>query len=104
MRIALNARYQGRVMTGVERYASEITQRLPIDLTSLAPSRNLQGMRGHVWEQTLLPLKFHGDLLWSPCNTGPIAVRRQVVTIHDCAFLDHPEHFSRAFAEWYRWL
>lgn len=104
MKLALNARYQGRTMTGVERYASEVARRLPVDLANVAPLRTLQGMRGHLWEQTVLPLKFRGDLLWSPCNTGPIAVRRQVVTIHDCAFLDHPEHFSPAFARWYAWL
>ena len=42
--------------------------------------------------------------LWSPGNTGPLTVRRQVVTIHDLAALDHPEWFSRRFAAWYGFL
>jgi glycosyltransferase involved in cell wall biosynthesis len=104
MRVVLNARYQSRLMTGVERYACEVVQRLPLILAKLAPANKAQGMRGHLWEQAVLPLMFRGDVLWSPCNTGPLAVRRQVVTIHDCAFLDHPGHFQSAFARWYRWL
>ncbi|WP_272976325.1 glycosyltransferase family 4 protein [Deinococcus geothermalis] len=43
-------------------------------------------------------------LLWSPANTGPLKVRRQVVTMHDAATLDHPEWFERKFAAWYRFL
>lgn len=41
------------------------------------------------------------DLLWRPANTGPLAVARQVVTIHDLAAVEHPEWFSGAFARWY---
>jgi len=43
-------------------------------------------------------------LLWSPANTGPLTVRRQVLTVHDVAPLDHPEWFDAKFAAWYRWL
>ncbi|WP_407569947.1 glycosyltransferase [Deinococcus altitudinis] len=42
--------------------------------------------------------------MWSPANTGPLLKRRQVVTIHDVATLDHPEWFERKFALWYRWM
>jgi glycosyltransferase involved in cell wall biosynthesis len=45
-----------------------------------------------------------GRLLWSPCNTGPLLVRQQVVTIHDTTFFDTPECFGRAFVRWYQWL
>jgi glycosyltransferase involved in cell wall biosynthesis len=27
-----------------------------------------------------------------------------VLTLHDCAFVDHPECFTRFFAAWYQWL
>jgi glycosyltransferase involved in cell wall biosynthesis len=51
-----------------------------------------------------LPRRAKGRLLWSPCSTGPLSVERQVVTIHDCAFVDQAECFTRAFAAWYLWL
>jgi glycosyltransferase involved in cell wall biosynthesis len=104
MKLVVNARYRGRAVTGVERYALEITQRLTQSLEYLAPQQPLGGLRGHWWEQAVLPLQFRGDVLWSPCNTGPLAVKKQVVTLHDCAFLDHPECFTRLFAAWYQWL
>jgi glycosyltransferase involved in cell wall biosynthesis len=104
MKLAVNARFRGRAITGVERYALEITQRLAQSIDYLSPTRPLHGLRGHWWEQAVLPWQFRGDLLWSPCNTGPLAVKRQAVTLHDCAFLDHPECFTRLFAAWYQWL
>jgi len=33
-----------------------------------------------------------------------LAIANQVVTIHDCAFYDQPEGFSRKFATWYQFL
>ena len=61
-------------------------------------------MRGHLWEQTYLPLVVGRRLLWSPCTTGPLAVARQVCTFHDVVPLEHPEWFSPRFAQWYAWL
>ena len=52
----------------------------------------------------MLPLHCRNTTLWSPGNTGPLAVENQVVTIHDLATIDHPEWFSRRFATWYRFL
>jgi glycosyltransferase involved in cell wall biosynthesis len=43
-------------------------------------------------------------LLWSPCATGPLAIRNQIITIHDCAFCDCAGGFTRSFAAWYRCL
>jgi glycosyltransferase involved in cell wall biosynthesis len=61
----------------------------------------LQGIKGHIWEQVYLPTLLQRRLLWSPGNTGPIGVSRQVLTVHDAASLDHPEWFERKFALWY---
>jgi len=41
-------------------------------------------------------------LLWSPANSGPLGLNRQIISIHDVAVLDHPEWYSRSFAGWYR--
>ena len=50
----------------------------------------------------MLPGIVKGNLLWSPANIGPLAVTRQVLTIHDLASIDHPEWFDRRFSTWYR--
>jgi glycosyltransferase involved in cell wall biosynthesis len=43
-------------------------------------------------------------LLWSPNNTGPLSIARQVCTIHDLIPLDHPEWFNPRFVSLYKWL
>lgn len=103
-RIRVNARFTRQRVTGVERYALELTSRLSTLEGLIAPRGNGRGPRGHVWEQVVLPHRLGGALLWSPCNTGPLLVANQVVTIHDCAFVDHAESCSPAFSRWYRWL
>jgi glycosyltransferase involved in cell wall biosynthesis len=77
---------------------------MPAKLDSVKPSRALLGIKGHLWEQFYLPTQLHRRLLWSPGNTGPISVSKQVLTIHDVASLDHPEWFERKFALWYATL
>ena len=89
--------------TGVQRYLLELLARMP-GIEQVAPAKALAGMRGHAWEQLRLPGLCRGKLLWSPSNTGPLALRNQVVTIHDVVPLDHPEWLNRRFAAWYRYL
>jgi glycosyltransferase involved in cell wall biosynthesis len=102
--IALNARFYAHQTTGVQRYAAEVVRRFGARIKPIEPVRPLKGMVGHMWEQLYLPTAVNSNLLWSPNNTGPLAIRRQVCTIHDMAALDHPEWFSAKFAAWYRWL
>lgn len=101
--IVVNLRTLGQSqITGVERYTQEITRRLP-ELRKIRTGK-LEGMKGHIWEQWMLPNQLRGELLWSPANTGPLIVRKQVVTIHDASVLDQPAWFETKFAAWYRWL
>jgi glycosyltransferase involved in cell wall biosynthesis len=101
--ITVNGRYAAKRLTGVQRYAVEIVRRLG-DRCRVVGTDVRDGVQGHRWEQATLPLRCRGTLLWSPCNTGPLAVRRQVVTLHDATYADTPECFGRAFAAWYRFL
>ena len=103
MRIAVNARVTAFSMGGQQRVAAEVAKRLG-DVEIIAPSKTLSGVKGHLWEQTVLPWRARGKLLWSPSATGPLAMRHQVVTLHDVAFLDMPQYFSRSFRLLYRWL
>ena len=54
-------------------------------------------MRGHAWEQAILPWASRDGLLLNLGNTGPIAACRQVVVIHDAAMFSRPEGYSRVF-------
>lgn len=103
-RLAVNARFRVGPQTGVQRVAAEILDRIGMPHCEITPSRAASGMAGHAWEQFALPVLARGAPLWSPCNTGPLAVRAQVVTIHDAAIFDHPEWFSRQFVATYRFL
>lgn len=118
MNISVNARFLTQRTTGVQRYAREITARLPFvegvsSVTPIAPRmtahdfpmepRMVGRLSGHLWEQLELPrfIPATSDLLWSPCNVGPVAVRSHVVTIHDLFSITRPQWVSKAFRTWY---
>jgi glycosyltransferase involved in cell wall biosynthesis len=122
--IAVNGRFVTQPLTGVQRYAHEITSRLaaasdhrvvllapPDRIIELAPGQatvaeldeRWWGGKGHLWEQATLPRLFRragADLLLSPAGWGPLALRRQLVVIHDLHPITHPEYFVPAFVRW----
>lgn len=123
--IVVNGRFVTQPLTGVQRYALEVTRRLPGSIWVIAPGpiapeyKDLSeitridplgkfvqnGPLGHLWEQVALPRWVTSeDLLWSPCGVGPLVTKNQVLTIHDIAYLEHPEWFNRKFVSWYRFL
>ncbi len=105
MKIVANGRFEGRRLSGVDRYAAEVTGRLRDRVRLIGPRRPLGRLSGHLWEQVTLPRLLQRDeTLWSPANTGPIGLERQVVTIHDLSVLEHPEWFSGEFVLWYRMM
>ncbi|MBI5933686.1 MAG: glycosyltransferase family 4 protein [Chloroflexi bacterium] len=100
--IAVNGRFLTRRITGVDRYAFEISSRLD-SARRLTPSRPRGLLAGHAWEQLILPARLRrGEILFSPANAGPWTVRAQAVTLHDASVFDHPEWFRPAFALWTR--
>lgn len=103
--ILVNGRFIGRQITGVDRYASEVLRCLGGRVQVIRPSRPLTGFPGHFWEQVVLPfLVQEKGLLWSPANSGPMAISRQVLTVHDISPLEHPEWFTPTYSLWYRWM
>jgi glycosyltransferase involved in cell wall biosynthesis len=108
--IVINARAAARPqITGVERWAREMAQRLP----ELDPERYLV-MRpppafskrpGQAWEQLLLPAaaaKARARAIYNPANLAPLAWPSNVVQIHDAVTLRHPEWYSSAYVRWQR--
>ena len=105
MPFAVNGRFLGRPVTGVERYGREMLAALPGGVTIVQPGRGWVRWRGHVWEQLVLPRRLSPEaVLWSPANTGPLVAPRHIVTIHDLAVVEHPKWFRPSFAAWYGWL
>jgi glycosyltransferase involved in cell wall biosynthesis len=91
---------------GVERWARELTARLP----ALRPERYavtrppavLAHRAGHAWEQAVLPFRARSAaLLLGPANLAPVAFPRNVVVIHDAAVLREPGWYSPAYARWH---
>jgi glycosyltransferase involved in cell wall biosynthesis len=104
MRVQVNGRYLVQRVTGMQRYAREIVARNLEHCDVVRPAGMLRGSIGHSWEQFVLPCRMRRGILWSPCSTGPLAVRNQIVTIHDCAFHDHADCFAPSFAAWLKYL
>lgn len=102
-KIVVNTRAMAWPTTGVQRYVRELMPHLQ-GVATIEPALAQHGMAGHAWEQLVLPARLRGRLLWSPSNTGPLAVAQQVVTVHDVVAEDHPEWFQPRLAQWYRFI
>jgi glycosyltransferase involved in cell wall biosynthesis len=119
---AINGRFLAQPVTGVQRYARQITARIDSRLAAagakallLAPPstpnpaldalkmRHVGMLRGHAWEQVELPMAWRGRLL-NLGNTAPLAHGDQVVCLHDANVFTMPESYSAAFRRAYRLL
>ncbi|MBL6456841.1 glycosyltransferase family 4 protein [Belnapia sp. T6] len=123
--IAVNGRFLTQRVTGVQRFAAEITRALDAmaaegvlpgarllrpasDTPSPFPHLRDEAfgrLRGQAWEQAELPVRARGSVLVNLGNTAPLLMgRRQVVVIHDAGAFDTPESYSFAFRSWYHAL
>jgi glycosyltransferase involved in cell wall biosynthesis len=115
-RVIFNGRFLAQRGTGVQRYAQESLLALDALLPRLADSHlefvlavpsdavspplrhitvvKLKGLRGHLWEQVLLPLYARSDLLVNFNYSGPVSKQRQLITLHDATVRAMPECFS----------
>lgn len=124
----INGRFLTQRQTGVQRFALETLTALdaqwgsdphlrhlpsPIVLTprgaSTPPLQHLKfsptgKLRGHAWEQLVLPVASAGGFLLNFGATGPILKRKQLVTVHDAAVHVVPEAYSLPFRVWYKTL
>jgi len=104
----------GRVLahkdiTGIQRHAIELSRELlRYSYIDLATPKYKNRYYQQLWEHTLLPWYARKyDLLFSPSNVAPFWLFRDtklVVTIHDLAFLDFKENYSRLFQKYYQLL
>jgi len=123
MRIIINARFLSQEITGVQRFAIEITKRLkhlhpecdihffaPRNIRQTEPATEIEANRigflnGHLWEQIELPLYLKkGDLLINLCNTAPVLHKNKLVVVHDLAFQQKEKWHSLSFRILYNTL
>lgn len=109
---AINGRFYGQSLTGVQRYAAEIVAALdgldelrpneaaivlpsgtsPFPSTNKLSLHTTSGSGGQLWDQLHLPWAARVPTL-NLCNRGPL-VGRQVVCIHDTNTVDLPQSYS----------
>ncbi len=121
--IVVNARFLTQKLTGVQRFALEITKKLvnlrddiilvsPKNIINKQVARDLNvqtygWLKGHLWEQFELPIflkKHDNPLLLNLANTAPLNYENMVVTIHDLAVFRYPQAFSWKFQKYYRFV
>jgi len=121
--IYLNGRFIGWRVTGVGRAARELSVRLlrllednpeyqgsiiapgnrpGTALAALEPRARQSLAAGVLWEQAVLPFRSRDGFLVSFSNTAPLALRRQLVVVHDASVFAVPGNYSFAFRTWYQ--
>ena len=122
--IVINGRFLGQPLSGVQRFARELTLALDRKISAGALPASLNGVRwrlavprntpidlklsaieidefgagpGHVWEQTSLLSRSRGSRLIGFGGSGPLLHRRQAVVIHDVTIFRHPQSFKRSY-------
>lgn len=129
MKIGFNCRFMhAAYLTGVERYARNLLVSMieagehdefvlfgckdqsgaiskRSNVSFLGSCNYKSAILRQAWEQIALPRlarKARVDLLINPSNTAPLYFDRNVIVIHDLAFLEHPEWFSSGFVRLYK--
>lgn len=122
--LVVNARFLTQNITGVQRYAIEISRHLKTILNNkvlfVSPKNIIHNKiaeelevcvvgknRGHIWEQFDLPIylaKNKYPLLLNLANTAPIFYKNSIITLHDIAFERFVENFDWKFRVFYRSL
>ncbi|WP_304293368.1 glycosyltransferase family 1 protein [Campylobacter gracilis] len=120
----VNARFLTQHITGVQRYAIEISKQLKFKLRDgvvfLSPknivhneiARNLDVRvigknSGHIWEQLDLPVYIKregGPLLLNLANTAPVFYKNKICVVHDIAYERFPQTFDWKFRLFYKFL
>ncbi|MBB2164097.1 glycosyltransferase family 4 protein [Gluconacetobacter sp. 1b LMG 1731] len=121
--VYLNGRFLRQALSGVQRFAAEISAGLvrqgmiseivvppsgkdggdlEVARSGQVPIRPFGYGSGHLWEQTMLPWATSDGLLVNLGNTAPLLARRQIVVIHDCGWASVPEAYSTRFRATYR--
>lgn len=115
--IIINGRFLLARQTGVQRFANEIIKELlkiRNDIVVVTPKTEQKfeyptisfgNTKGHIWEQTELPLflaRKGNPVLLNLASTAPMFYRNQISTIHDITYVRYPESFNWKFKAAYK--
>jgi glycosyltransferase involved in cell wall biosynthesis len=122
-KMIINARFLTQRITGVQRYAIEISKKLKTleprlrlvcpqnilhpDLAQALDVEPIGKLKGHLWEQIELPIFLRNNgtpVLLNLANTGPALYPRNFLTLHDLSPLRNPQWFSFTYRTCYRFL
>lgn len=98
--ILINRSFHRQRITGQQRYATEIADRLGGErFAAIAPSGFWaeSTLRVWLWLQLVLPLRAGGATVLSMTSRAPLWRRRHVLVVHDLFVLTNPEWFSRRY-------
>ena len=99
--VYLNMAFVGQRVTGQQRFATEISQRLSAQsavVPIFVPTRLRARALRWLWVQLILPLKTWRGTLVNLTARAPVIHPRNVVVVHDLFPLTNPEWFSPVFA------
>ena len=118
--IYINGRFLTQELTGVQRFAEEISRSFTkdcndivilcppnIDQSRIAQLDNVEIIgknTGHIWEQYDLPIYLRakgGSLLVNLSNTAPVFYKNKLVTHHDITYKRYPNSYSLKFKLFY---
>lgn len=124
--IYINARFLTQKLSGVQRYAFEISKELSLinnqyNFILLIPSKlsinceydfsfnikKIGSNKGHLWEQFDLPRylnKKNNPLLINLTNSAPIFYKNKISTIHDLSVFENGGWFSIKYRSFYKFL
>ena len=98
-KVYVNCAFVHQRVTGQQRYAHEITARLPADWHRVAPGGIWAQSPALTWLWTLfaLPWITRRGVLLSLTSRAPLWHPRHVLTVHDLFVLEHPEWYSASY-------
>lgn len=120
MKYIINGKFLTQSISGVQRYAIELTKgllKLGLDVVVAVPNDELIDKtlfpkqlkivgkrRAILWEQIDLPryVKSTNSVLINLANSAPLSLKNQLITIHDLGVLENPKWYNWKFAIWYR--
>lgn len=99
--VLVNCSYATQRVTGQQRYATEVTNRLVDSGSFRALTPNgfwaRSGLRVWAWVQLLLPALAGRGVVLSMTSRAPLWRRRHVLVVHDLFVLTNPEWYSRRY-------
>jgi glycosyltransferase involved in cell wall biosynthesis len=124
--VLINGAFLTKKVTGVQRYAIDIISEIykqkdnDYEFIVAVPNKIIKNdygfniiyddsqLRTYLWQQLRLPLlvnRVKADILWNPCNEGPIFLNvPQIINIYDASVYAQNKWFDWKFTLYYKFM